>query len=314
MKIAVLGAGGVGGYFGAKLAASGEEVHFIARGAHLDAIKSNGLQIHSANGDVLVKPALATNDPASVGPVDLVVIAVKLWSTEEAIRDAKPMIGPATSVVSFQNGVGAVDAIAQAYGDEHTLGGVANIAALIERPGTIRHNGTMALLTLGELDGRLSPRVEKFVQACEKASIQARATDSIVKAIWEKYVALVSLSAVTALTRLPIGPLREDPDTRRLMCQLMSEVVAVARAKSIHLDPDTEDRLAQHMDRLPREMVASMLGDLERGNRLELPWLSGGVVRMGEVLGVPTPANAFVFAALKAYIDGRPAAARTPKA
>lgn len=312
MKIAVLGAGGVGGYFGAKLAASGEEVHFIARGAHLEAIRSNGLQVHSANGDVLVQPALATNDPASVGPVDLVIITVKLWSTEEAIRDAKSMIGPTTSVVSFQNGVVAVDAIARAYGYEHTLGGVANIAALIERPGIIRHNGTMAILTLGELDGRLSARVETFVQACAKAGIQARATEGIVKAIWEKYVALVSLSAVTTLTRLPIGPLREDPDTRRLMCQLMSEVVAVARAKRVQLDPDTEDRLAQHMDRLPREMVASMLGDLERSNRLELPWLSGGVVKMGQELGVPTPANAFVFAALKAYVNGRPAAARTP--
>jgi 2-dehydropantoate 2-reductase len=314
MKIAIIGAGGVGGYFGAKLAVSGEEVHFIARGAHLEAIKRDGLHVHSANGDVVVKPALATNAAASVGPVDLVMIAVKLWSTEGAVRDAKPLVGPATAVVSFQNGVMAADAIEKAYGKEHTLGGVANIAALIEKPGVIRHNGTMAILTVGELDGRLTPRVETFLQACKKAEIQARAADNIVKVIWEKYVALVAMSAMTSVTRLPIGPIREDPDTRRLMGQLMSEAVAVGRAKGVQLDQDTEERLAQHMDRLPREMVASMLGDLERGNRLELPWLSGGVVQMGQELGIPTPANAFIFAALKLYMNGRPADARTAKA
>ncbi|MFO1352249.1 MAG: 2-dehydropantoate 2-reductase N-terminal domain-containing protein [Gammaproteobacteria bacterium] len=175
MRIAIVGAGGVGGYFGAKLAVSGEEVHFIARGAHLDAIKRDGLRVLSANGDVLVKPALATNETASVGPVDLVIIAVKLWSTEDAVRDAKPLIGPATALLSFQNGVFAADVIAQTYGKEHTLGGVANIAALIEKPGVIRHNGTMALLTVGELDGRRSARVEQFLHTCAKANIQARA-------------------------------------------------------------------------------------------------------------------------------------------
>jgi 2-dehydropantoate 2-reductase len=175
MKIAVIGAGGVGGYFGAKLAVSGEEVHFIARGAHLEAIKRDGLRVLSANGDVVVKPALATSDTASVGPVDLVMIAVKLWSTEEAVTDGKPLIGPTTAVVSFQNGVIAADIIGKVYGKEHTLGGVANIAALIERPGVIRHNGTMALLTVGELDGRRSSRIETFLQAWNKADIQARA-------------------------------------------------------------------------------------------------------------------------------------------
>ena len=314
MKIAIIGAGGVGGYFGARLAASGEEVHFIARGAHLDAIKQDGLRVLSANGDVVVKPALATKDPASVGPVDLVMIAVKLWSTEEAVRGAKPLIGPNTAVVSFQNGVMAADLIEKAYGKEHTLGGVANIAALIEKPGVIRHNGTMALLTVGELDGQRSARVEAFLHACEKAGIQARAAGSIVKAIWEKYVALVALSAMTSLTRLSVGSVREDPDTRQLMSQIMNEVVAVGHAKGVQLDEDTVERLVQHIDHLPRGMVASMLGDLERGNRLELPWLSGGVVQMGQELGVSVPANTFIFAALKPYMNGRPADARTVQA
>jgi 2-dehydropantoate 2-reductase len=313
MKIAIVGAGGVGGYFGAKLAANGEEVHFIARGAHLEAIQNNGLQVYSANGDVLVKPVRATSSAASVGPVDLVIVAVKLWSTEQAVQDAAPMVGPNTAVVSFQNGVVAVDTIAKIYSRQRTLGGVANIAALIEKPGVVRHNGTMAILTVGELDGKPSARTQAFVDACTKAGIQARVSDDIGKALWEKYVGLVALSGMTSVTRLPLGPIREDPDTRALARQLMSEVVAVGNAKGVRLDSDLADKVLRHVDGLPREMVASMLGDLERGNRLELPWLSGGVVQMGKELNVPTPANSFIVAALKLYINGRPADARTPK-
>lgn len=314
MKIAVMGAGGVGGYFGAKLAASGEDVHFIARGAHLEAMRKNGLQVLSANGDVQLKPGNATGDPGSVGPVDLVMIAVKLWSTEDALRDAKPMVGPNTAVVSFQNGVVAVDAITKVYGKERALGGVANIAAVIEKPGVIRHTGTMAILSVGELDGKPSARTKTFLDACTKAGIQARLSDDIQKTIWEKYVFLVAASAMTSLTRLPLGAIREDPDTRALTKQIMSEVVAVGKAKAVKLDNDLADKLLERLDGMPREMVASMLGDLERGNRLELPWLSGGVVEMGKHLGVATPANGFILAALKLYINGRPADARTPKA
>jgi len=308
-----MGTGGVGGYFGAKLAASGQEVHFIARGAHLEAIQNNGLQIFSPNGDVLVKPARATSNPAAVGPADLVIVAVKLWSTEQALRDAAPLVGPNTAIVSFQNGVVAIDAVSSLYGKPRTLGGVVQIAALIEEPGVIRHNGTMAVLIVGELEGKPSPRVQKLVDACVKAGIDARASDDIRKSIWEKYVGLVALSGMTSLTRLPLGPIREDPDTRALTRQLMSEVVAVGTAKGVRLDGDLADRMLRNLDGLPRTMVASMLGDLERGNRLELPWLSGGVVQMGKELNIPTPANGFVVAALKHYINGRPADARTPK-
>jgi 2-dehydropantoate 2-reductase len=314
MKIAIMGAGGVGGYFGAKLAVSGEEVHFVARGAHLEAIQSDGLQVYSANGDVLVKPARAAGNPAAVGPADVVVIAVKLWSTEQALRDAAPMIGPNTAVVSFQNGVTAADGISKLYGKQRTLGGVAQIAAVIEKPGVIRHSGTMAVLIVGELDGKPSARTQAFVDACVKAGIEARISGDIQKNIWEKYVFLVAASAMTSLTRLPLGAVREDPDTRALTAQIMSEVVAVAKGRGIQLDGDLVGKLLQRLDGLPRGMVASMLGDLERGNRLELPWLSGGVVQIGKELGVPTPANGFVVAALKLYIDGRPADARTPKA
>jgi len=313
MKIAIMGAGGVGGYFGARLAASGEDVHFIARGEHLAAIRRNGLRVRSANGDVLVKPAHATDRPAEIGLVDLVIVAVKLWGTEDALRDAAPLVGPNSAVVSFQNGVVAADLIAKAYGRERTLGGVSNIAAVIESPGVIRHTGTMAVLSIGELDGKVSTRCQTFVDACTKAAIQARVSDAIETAIWEKYVFLVAASSMTSLTRLPLGAVREDPDTRALTRQLMSEVVAVGKAKGVALDADLVERLMQRLDGMPREMVASMLGDLERGNRLELPWLAGGVAQMGQALGIATPANQFVLAALKLYINGRPADARGPK-
>jgi 2-dehydropantoate 2-reductase len=311
MKIAIVGAGGVGGYFGARLAAAGEDVWFIARGAHLEAMRRDGLQVLSANGDLLVKPVNATDRPAEVGPVDVAMIAVKLWSTDEALADAKPLVGPATAVVSFQNGVIAAERVIAHYGRDRALGGVSNIAALIERPGVIRHNGSMAVLQFGELDGQGSPRVQALGAVCERAKIDCRPTDNIVKAIWEKYVFLVAASSMTALTRLPLGPVREDPDTRALLAQIMTEVAAVGRAKGVPLDADLIDKLLARLDGMPRTMVASMLGDLERGSRLELPWLAGGVVQLGKEVGVATPANRFVVAALKHYINGRPADARS---
>lgn len=312
MKIAVVGAGGVGGYFGAHLAASGQDVWFIARGAHLDAMRARGLQVLSGNGDVLVRPVQASADVREVGVCDLVVIAVKLWATREALEQARPMVGPDTAVVSFQNGVIAVDEVVAVYGRGRALGGVANIAAVIEEPGVIRHTGSMALLQFGELDGRVTPRVQALQKACERAGFAYKVADDIQKAIWEKYVFLVAASSMTALTRLPLGPVREDADTRALMRQVMDEVAAVGRAKGVGLDPDLVERVLQRVDGLPREMVASMLGDLERGNRLELPWLAGGVVQMGRALNLPTPANGFAYAVLKHYIDGRPKDARSP--
>lgn len=310
MKIAIMGTGGVGGYFGARLAAGGQAVAFIARGPHLEAMRAKGLQVLSANGDLLIHPVKATDQPSSVGHVDVVMIGVKLWSTDEAIAAIKPMVGPATAVVSFQNGVIAVDSVRRAYGDEHTLGGVANIAAVIDQPGVILHNGKMAVLSFGELDGRSSPRVEALHAACAGAGIEARIVPGIYKAIWEKFVFLASMSAITTLTRLPIGPLREDPYSRALIRQLLTEVTAVGTAKGVGLDVDTVDKLLARMDGLPREMIASMLGDLERGNRLELPWLSGGVVELGRTLHIPVPAHTMIFAALKHYVDGRPIEAR----
>jgi 2-dehydropantoate 2-reductase len=310
MKIAIIGSGGVGGYFGARLAASGQDVTFVARGAHLEAMKKNGLRVMSALGDLNLPKVKATSDTKAIGPVDVVVIAVKLWSTEEAAESAKPLIGPNTVAVSFQNGVVAVDTLLPILGKEHVMGGVANIAALIEEPGVIRHNGTMAVLQFGELDGRRSRRVDALEAACKRANVDCRVPADIQKTIWEKFVFLVTLSAVTTLTRMPIGPLREDPDTRALLRQIADEAVAVGRARGAPLGEGTTDAMFAHYDKLPGTMVASMCGDLRRGNRLELPWLSGTVARLGDELGIPTPGNHFVYAALKHYADGRPAEAQ----
>ena len=310
MKIAIIGSGGIGGYFGARLAASGEDVTFVARGAHLDAMNTNGLKVLSALGDLHLPKVKATNDTKTIGPVDVVMIAVKLWATEEAAQSAKPLIGPQTVAVSFQNGVVAVDTLVPILGKAHVMGGVANIAALIEAPGVIRHNGTMANLFFGELDGSRSARSQGFCEACKKAKINTELVADMHRAIWEKFVRLVTLSAITSLTRMPAGPLRADPDTRALLQQVMEEVIAVGRAKGVKFEADIAARQMSNIDSIPPTMVASMCGDLRRGNRLELPWLSGTVAKLGKELGIPTPANQFVYAALKLYANGRPAEAQ----
>jgi 2-dehydropantoate 2-reductase len=310
MKIAIIGSGGVGGYFGARLAASGQDVTFVARGAHLETMQKKGLKVLSALGDLHLPDVKATSDTKVIGPVDVVMIAVKLWGTEQAATAAKPLIGPNTVAVSFQNGVVAVETLLPILGKAHVMGGVSNIAALIEEPGVIRHNGNMANLFFGELDGKPSPRSQALQVACKIANVQAELVSDINKAIWEKYVRLVTLSALTSLTRMPVGPLRADPDTRALMQQVMEEVVAIGKAKGVKFDADlVTDQMAK-VDTYPATMVASMCGDLRRGNRLELPWLSGMVAQFGKELGIPTPANQFVYAALKPFANGRPAEAQ----
>ena len=305
MKIAIIGSGGVGGYFGARLAANGQDVTFVARGAHLEALQKKGLKVLSALGDLQLTEVKATSDTAIIGPVDVVMIAVKLWATEEAAAAAKPLIGANTVVVSFQNGVVAVDTLLPVLAKEHVMGGVANIAALIEAPGVIRHNGTMANLFFGELDGKPSARSQALLVACKIANVQAELVADINKAIWEKFVRLVTLSALTSLTRMPVGPIRSDPDTRALMQQVMEEAVAVGKAKGVKFDAGLVADQISKVDTYPATMVASMCGDLRRGNRLELPWLSGMVAKFGKELDIPTPANQFVYAALKLFEIGR---------
>lgn len=310
MKIAVIGSGGVGGYFGGRLAAAGNDVTFVARGAHLEAMRKRGLQIYSALGDLHLDKVNCTDDTNTIGPVDIVMIAVKLWSTEEAVEAAKPLVGPDTAVVSFQNGIIAVDTVLAVHGKKNTMGGVANIAALIEEPGVIRHNGNMASLLFAELDGTKSKRAEAFYKACVDANITTKWVDDIHTAIWEKFVRLVTMSSMTSLCRMPVGPIREDADTRALLQQVMTEVIAIAHAKGAKLGNDTVEKQMAIVDGYPPTMVASMCGDLRRGNRLELPWLAGTVAKLGKELGIPTPANQFVYAALKLFANGRPAEAQ----
>ncbi|MHB1217348.1 MAG: ketopantoate reductase family protein [Alphaproteobacteria bacterium] len=291
MKIAVMGTGGVGGYFGARLAASGEDVTFIARGAHLDAIRKHGLRIDSTATPCLIKPAKATSDPAEIGPVDVVLFAVKLWDTESAGAACKPLIGPDTAVISLQNGVDAEGVLSRVLGRQHVMGGVAGIFATISEPGVIKHVGAIQLMIFGALDGKRTARAEAFLAASKKAGIDAVLSENIDVELWKKFVYLTALSGMTCYTRSAIGRIRDNPEQFAMMRAALEEAIAVARAKGVALPPDVlEERLsvAKH---LAPEMRSSMLHDLERGSRLELPWLSGAVVRMGEQLGISTPVH-----------------------
>lgn len=304
MKIAVFGTGGVGGYFGARLAADGHDVAFIARGRHLDAIRRDGLKVASALGDVLVKPARATDDPAAIGPVDVVMLCVKLWDLDEAAQACRPLVAGGGYVIPFQNGVDAIQRAGAALGAGKVVGGVAAIASIIDAPGVIRHTGTMAKILFGEADGLRSPRVEQFLAACKKAGIDADVPASIAVAQWRKMALLAPASGWTSLTRQPMGVIRSDPAIRAGLRNAIAEVVAVGRAGGVALDPSAVDETLAMIDGLPAEMKTSMQQDLERGNRLEAPWLSGAVSRLGRAAGVPTPTHDTIYAGLRPYVDG----------
>lgn len=304
MKIAVMAAGGVGGYFGARLADAGNDVTFIARGRHLEALREGGLGIESALGDVRLQPVSATDDPAEVGPVDVVLFAVKLWDTGDAARACRPLLGEDTAVINFQNGVGGVEALREVLGPDHALGGTAHIAAIIAEPGLIRHTGTMAKLAFGETDNRRSARIEAFFEACRAADIEAHIPEDIERAIWEKFVFLAALSATTSAARQPVGPILAERDGRRQFRAVMEETAAVGRALDVDLSRDVVERLMAFADGLPGEMKSSMLGDLEAGRRIEVDWLSGAVSRKGRELGIATPLNDALYATLKPYAQG----------
>lgn len=305
MRIAMMGSGGIGGYFGARLAAAGHDVTFIARGRHLDAIRTTGLRIDSPEmGDALIRPAQATDDPAEVGVVDAVILGVKLWDTEASGRAITPMIGPDTTVLSLQNGVEGDDILAGIVGADRLIGGVAFIASSIAEPGVIAHIGTMQRIVIGERAGGSSPRVEALHAALAEAGVTAEISDDVARTIWEKFVFLVGLSSTTTLMRTTLGPIRENPESREFLLNVMRETVAVGRARGIALPEDyAEDRLG-FADGLPVAMTSSMHHDRERGNRLELPWLAGTVVRLGREFGVPTPVCQTVYAALLPLAEG----------
>lgn len=305
MRIAVMGTGGVGGYFGARLAQAGHEVAFVARGRQLEALRAHGLRVESPRGDVRLANVEVTSDPAEIGPVDVVLFTVKLWDTRDAAEAIKPLLGAETAVVSFQNGVVKDDILRDALGAEHVIGGVTYIAATIAEPGLIRHSGTLQKLVFGEYDGSLSPRVRQFRDACVDSGIEAEISDRISQAIWEKFVFLVGLSGTTSLARSTIGPIRSHPRARAFLHDVMEEVVQVALAQGVPLPADYADERLAFADQVPADMTSSMHHDLERGNRLEVAWLSGDVVERGARLGVATPSNRAIFDILSVHSEGR---------
>lgn len=300
---AIMGSGGVGGYFGSRLAKNGFDTTFIARGAHLQAMRDAGLRIEGPDEAFTIK-VKATDDPQEIGPVDFVIFAVKLWDMHDAAAACKPLIGPNTAAVSLLNGIDSEDALAAILGRDHVMGGVAGVSATIAAPGFIKKFGPFGVIRFGELDRRRSLRAQKFGDALTEAGIGAEHSDDIDVAIWHKFVLLTGLSAMTSLTRYSIGRIRSDPDTRDLLIQIMTETLQVGKAAGVSLPDSLVDERLRFMDTMPPEIRASMSVDLLAGRRLELPWLSGAVVRKGGELGVPTPASAFICKALKLDILG----------
>ena len=307
MRIAVIGAGGVGGAFGAALANAGADVTFVARGAHLKAIRQNGLRIEGGRGETIVSPAQATDDPASIGPVDFVLFCVKLWDVESAGEAIKPLIGPTTAVIPLQNGIDSSERLIPILGAQAVMGGVAQISATIAEPGVIRQVGTFMRLVFGELEGGKSARGEAFLALCQKAGFDATHSDKILTELWMKFIMLASNAALTASTRTPIGILRGDPDIAPLFARAYAEVAAVGRAKGIAIPEDAVEKTVGFNRNAPPTMMASMAHDLIRGNRIELPWLSGKVVALGRQFNVPTPVHEVLFAVLKPFVGGQPA-------
>jgi len=290
MRIAFMGSGGLGGYFGARLSKGGADVHFIARGRHLEAMRRDGLRVEGPE-PIHLPRVHATDNPAEVGIVDFAMVGVKLWDTEAALQQMRPMVGPETTVISFQNGVLKDRYLQAAFDPSQIMGGVGYVATTIERPGVIRQTGPMQRLLFGEFDGTLSSRGRALLEACLAGGINAELSPNILREIWQKYVFLVGLSGTTTTIRKPIGPIREHPQTRAFLLDVMREVVAVGRAHGVDLPEDYGEVRLKLADDVAFDMTSSMHHDLERGNPLEVRWLSGGVVELGQQKNVPTPLN-----------------------
>ena len=306
MRIVVMGAGGTGGYFGAKLARAGEDVTFVARGAHLAAIRADGLRVRSAiEGESTVRVA-AVETLDGQPPADLVLFCVKSFDTERAAEALRPVVGPGTGVLSIQNGVDNEEKIASIVGAGHVLGGSALVFATIEAPGVIRHV-LLGRLVFGEMHGAVSDRARAFLEACERAGIPAQLTADVVRALWEKYVYLVAQSGMTAVTRCPAGVLRAVPETRLMYRRLVDEVVALGAAAGAGLPDGYAEQCMANLDAVGANAYSSLHHDLVNGKRLELEALQGHAVRLGERHGVPTPMLFAVYAALRPHRDGPPA-------
>jgi 2-dehydropantoate 2-reductase len=304
MKIAMMGAGGVGGYYGVRLAKAGHEVVFVARGAHAEAMRRDGLRVEGEGGAMRLDAVSVVDDPRQVGVVDLVVIAVKLWDTEAAARAVLPMVGAATTVVSLQNGIDKDDTIAGIVGGAHVLGGLTYISVVMSAPGVITQTGKMQRIVIGEIDGSRSARADAIGATFRSAGLDTEVTTEIRRAIWEKFIFLAAHSATTAATRQPIGKVRTHPATRAMLEDALREGVALAGAEGVVLPSDFVQGRMAFIDGLAAESRASMAQDLARGNRLELDWLSGAIVRRAERHGLPVPVHRTLYAALVLYAEG----------
>ena len=301
-----MGSGGVGGFYGGRLANAGCDVTFVARGAHLAAMREHGLLIENeAQGNILVNPVTVTDDPVSAGTPDLIIFAVKLWDTEAVARALKPIVGANTAVLSLQNGVVKDDILGAVFGEKALLGGVAYVGTHIARPGVIHQVGTLQRLVFGEYDGKKSARAEALLAMLLRAGIQAELSDDIRRTLWEKYTFLVGLSGATASMRTTIGPVRENAQTRAFLYDLMKETVAVGRALGVALAENYADDRLKFADSVPGTMDSSLHHDLKNGNRLEVEWLAGGVVQLGKKAGVPTPCNRAVWDVLALQAQGK---------
>jgi 2-dehydropantoate 2-reductase len=298
MRIAVVGAGGVGGYFGGRLAQSGQDVTFIARGAHLDALRAHGLRVDSTAGDFVVSSVQVTADASSVGPVDAVIVAVKSWQLPAAAATLAALIAPDTVVLPLLNGVEATDVLAAAVGTDHVLGGLCRILASIEGPGHIRHGGMEPSVVLGELDGGQSERVRRLHEAFLEAGVRATIADDVQAALWEKFMLIATWSGIGAVTRAPVGVWRSLPGTRAMADAALREVQALAQARGIAVADSAVDRTMAFLDGVPAGGIASMQRDIMEGRPSELDAQSGAVVRLAADADVAAPTHAFLYHAL----------------
>jgi 2-dehydropantoate 2-reductase len=300
-----MAAGAVGGYFGARLAAAGHDVFFIARGAHRDAIVKNGLKIESVHGDMHLAKPNVTDDPAEAGPVDIVLFAVKLWDTESAAEAARPLLGPDSRLITFQNGIDSVDRLSAVLGADRVVGGAAYIATVMASPGVIRHTSQFAILRIGRADKKPDAKLSAFVDAGKAAKLDIDLSADIQRELWQKFIFLTAMAGSTASLRSTIGPIIADPELREFFHALMEEAFAVGKAKGVALDHAyIDERMNFLVNKIEPGMRASMAHDLERGNRLELDWLAGKVRALGREFGIPTPASDTVYTVLKLHRMG----------
>lgn len=306
MHIALMATGAIGGYLGTRLAAGGHEVSAIARGAHLDAILKDGLQLESPLGDDILRPKLATADPSEIGPVDVIIFAVKMWDTDEVARACAPLMKSDTIIIPFQNGVETISQLQAIHPAEQVMGGVAYISATITTPGHIRQNGEFANFLIGAPDGNHPDMLKTFADACQKAGVNAMINDDIEAQLWKKLVFFSAISGFTAAARTTLGAIRDDPAMYEPFVAAMREAAAVAKARNIKLDDDVVETLLEQIKTMPAPTRATMANDLNAGNKLEAPWLSGAVSRLGRDAGVATPVNDTLYAAVRPFVDGAP--------